>query len=79
VRSAAGSALWVHNKGGGVVSGASVTLSSLPSGAYELRSLNTWTGAWGEPQAVSANAGSLSIALPTLASDADLAFWLGSE
>jgi len=76
VRSPAGCAVWVHNKGGGAVSGASVNLTTLPASSYALRSFNTWTGAWGEPQTVSPGAGSLSIALPTLAGDADLAFWL---
>jgi hypothetical protein len=78
VQSPAGRVLWVHNKGTSTVSGASATLSDLPATPFTLRSFDTWTGAWGEPQSVAASAGSLTIELPALPGDADLAFWLAA-
>ena len=78
VKSPAGRALWVHNPGAGTASGASVTLTGMPPGAFTLQSFDTWTGAWGAATPVQASGGSLKIDLPGLSGDRDLAYWLAA-
>lgn len=76
LKSASGRFVWVHNKGGGALNGASATLTGMPEGTFTLRSLDPWTGTWSAPSSMAVNAGSLKIMLPALASDGDLAYWL---
>ncbi len=76
LKSPAGRFVWTHNKGSASVSGASFTLSGLPAQSFVVSSFDTWTGAWGTAQALQPNGGSLNVNLPTLAADADLAYWL---
>ncbi len=78
LQSPVGRFVWLHNKGTGSLSGASVTLTDLPAGAFAVRSFNTWTGAWGDAVSLAATGGSLRLDLPTLAGDADLGYWLAA-
>jgi hypothetical protein len=78
LKSPSGRFVWLHNKGGAVINGASVTLTDLPAAAFAVRSFNTWNGAWGDAVSLAASGGSLRLDLPTLAGDADMAYWLAA-
>jgi hypothetical protein len=76
LQSPAGRFVWLHNKGAGSISGASITLTALPAATFTARAFDTWTGVWGDAQSLQVSGGSLKIDLPTLAGDADMAYWL---
>ncbi len=76
LKSPAGRFVWIHNKGSATVSGASFTLSGLEAQSFTVSAFDTWTGAWAAAQTLQPTAGSLTINLPSLAADADLAYWL---
>lgn len=78
IKSPAGLALWLHNRGGSTVNGASVTLSQMPDGSYSAQSFDTWTGAWGTAAAAQASGGTLTLPLPSLSADRDVAYWLAT-
>jgi hypothetical protein len=78
LKSPAGCFVWVHNKGGGALGGGSVTLTNLPAVTFATKSFDTWTGAWGDSVAMQPSGGSIKLALPTLAGDADMAYWLAA-
>lgn len=78
LQSPSGRFVWLHNKGNTSANGASFTLTELPAATFTARSFNPWTGAWGEPAMLTPSSGSLKVALPTLSSDADLAYWLAA-
>jgi hypothetical protein len=78
IKSPAGRVLWVHNEGGTTVSGASVTLGEVADGSFSTQSFDTWTGAWGSATVVHASGGTLTISLPSLSGDRDLAYWVAS-
>jgi hypothetical protein len=76
LQSPAGRFVWVHNRSGGALSGAYVTLTDMPAVTFTLKSFDTWTGDWGAPSSLTPSGGSLRIDLPPLTGDADLAYWL---
>jgi hypothetical protein len=78
LQSPAGRFVWLHNQGAATLYGASVTLTALPAVTFTVRSFNTWTGAWGDPQALAVSGGSLKLELPSLAGDLDMAYWLAA-
>lgn len=78
LKSPSGRFVWVHNKTGGTLNGTSVTLTDLPNVAFTVRSLDTWKGGWSEPTTLQPSGGSAQLALPSLAGDADLAYWLAA-
>lgn len=78
LKSPAGRVLWLHNRGGSTVSGASVTLGQMPDGSYGAQSLDTWTGAWGAATVAQASGGTLTLPLPSLSADRDVAYWLAT-
>jgi hypothetical protein len=71
-----GAFAWVRNKTGGTVNGSSITLNGLQNLTYDVRTYDTWTGAWGSPAALAASNGSLKVNLPSLGADKDMAVWL---
>ncbi|HVY26226.1 MAG TPA: cellulase family glycosylhydrolase [Polyangiaceae bacterium] len=77
LKSPSGRFVWVHNKTAGNLSG-SVTLTDLPSVAFTVRALDTWRGGWSEPTTLKPSDGSAQLVLPSLAGDADLAYWLAA-
>lgn len=78
LKSPSGRFVWVHNKTAGTLSGTSVTLTELPNVAFTVRSLDTWKGGWSAPSMLQPSGGSAKLDLPSLAGDADLAYWLAA-
>ncbi|HVJ22241.1 MAG TPA: DUF5060 domain-containing protein [Polyangiaceae bacterium] len=76
LKSPSGRFVWVHNPGGGAISGASFTLSGLDAQSFEVHPFDTWSGAWGAVVSQAVSGGSLTVALPSLGGDADMAYWL---
>jgi hypothetical protein len=65
--------VWLRNKSTSTISGATLTLSGVTNGSYQVSYYNTWTGIYASPSTVSVTTGTLSSSIPSLAADGDIA------
>jgi hypothetical protein len=65
--------VWLRNKSSSTISTASLTIPGVQNGTYEASFYNTWSGAYASPSTVSVTAGILSVPIPSLAADGDIA------
>jgi hypothetical protein len=64
---------WLRNKTSSTVSSI-LTISGVQNGTYELTSYNTWLGTYSSPSTVSVTNSVLSIPIPSVTADGDIAF-----
>jgi hypothetical protein len=64
---------WLRNKSSSTISTASLTIPGVQNGTYEVSFYNTWSGAYSSPLTVNVTAGILSVPIPSLAADGDIA------
>jgi hypothetical protein len=65
--------VWLRNKSASTQSSATLTLSSVANGSYQVTYYNTWTGAYASPTTINVTTGTLSSLIPSLTADSDIA------
>jgi hypothetical protein len=65
--------VWLRNSSSSTISGATLTISSLQNGSYQVSYYNTWTGVYASPTTINVTTGVLSSSIPSLAADGDIA------
>lgn len=64
---------WVNNRSNTNMANVQVKVRGGRDAAYEWRTFNAWTGAWGQAANIRSTADEISISLPTLAAGSDIA------
>ncbi|HAL45879.1 MAG: hypothetical protein A2Y12_14560 [Planctomycetes bacterium GWF2_42_9] len=66
--------VWLRNKTSSTISSATLTISGVQNGTYEVAYYNTWLGTYSSPSTITVTGGVLSAPIPSLTADGDMAF-----
>lgn len=65
--------VWLRNKSSSTISSATLTITGVQNGIYEVSYYDTWLGTYSSPSTVTVTSGTLQSAIPSLVADKDIA------